>query len=30
MFGEHPNGGMTQVDSCNIEFPKDEFASVGE
>ena len=30
MFGEHPNGGMTKVDSHNVEFLEDEFPSGGE
>jgi len=30
MFGEHPNGGMTKIDSHNVEFLEDEFSSVGE
>jgi len=30
MFGEHPNDGMTEVDSHNVEFLKDEFPSVGK
>ena len=28
MYGEHPNGGMTEIDPCNIDFPKDEFQSL--
>jgi len=30
MFSEHPNGGMTEIDSRNFDFLKDEFPSVGE
>ena len=30
MFGEHPNGGMTEVDSRSIDFLEDEFSSIGE
>jgi len=30
MFEEHPNGGMTEIDSCNVEFLWDEFPSIGE
>ena len=30
MYGEHPNGGMTKVDSCNVNFLKDELPNVGE
>jgi len=30
MFGEHINGGMAEVASCNIKFLKDEFPSVDE
>ena len=30
MYGEHPNGGMTEVDSRNVEFLEDEFPSIGE
>jgi len=30
MFGEHPNGSMTEVDSRNVTFLEDEFPSVGE
>ena len=29
-FGEHPNGGMTEVDSRNVDFLEDKFPSVGE
>jgi len=30
MYGEHPNGGLIEVDSCNVEFLEDEFSSIGE
>jgi len=30
MFGEHHNGGMTEIDSRNVEFLKNEFRSIGE
>jgi len=30
IYGEHPNGGMTKVDSRNVDFLKDEFLSIGE
>jgi len=30
MYGEHPNGGMTEVDLRNVNFPEDEFPSIGE
>jgi len=30
MFGEHPNGGMTEVDSCNVDFLEDEFPRIDE
>ena len=30
MYGEHPNGGMIEVDSRNVEFLEDEFPSIGE
>ena len=30
LYGEHPNGGMTEVDSRNVEFLQDEFPSNGE
>ena len=30
MFGEHPDGGMTEVDSYNVDFLKDEFLSIDE
>ena len=30
MYGEHSNGGMTEVDSRNVDFVKDAFLSIGE
>jgi len=30
MYGEHPNGGMAEVDSRNVEFLEEEFPSIGE
>ena len=30
MYGEHPNGPMTKVDSCNVNFLEDDFPSVDE
>jgi len=30
MCGEHPNGGMTEVDSHNVNFLEDKFLSIGE
>jgi len=30
MYGEHPNGGMTEVDSRNVDFLEDEFPSISE
>ena len=30
MYGEHPNGGMKEVDSRNVDFLEDEFPSIGE
>lgn len=30
MFGEHPNGGMTKIDSRYVEFLEDELPSVGK
>jgi len=30
MYGEHPNGGMTEVDSRNVDFLGDEFPCIGE
>ena len=30
MYGEHPNGGMTEIDSHNVDFFNDEFPTIGE
>jgi len=30
MYGEHPNGGMIEIESCNVDFLEDEFPSIGE
>jgi len=30
MYGEHPNGGMTEIESRNVDFLEDEFPSIGE
>jgi len=30
MYGEHPNGGMTEIESRNVDFLEDEFLSIGE
>jgi len=30
MYGEHPNGGMKEVDSKNVDFLEDAFPSIGE
>jgi len=30
MYGEHLNGGMTEVESRNVDFLEDEFLSIGE
>ena len=30
MFGEHPNGSMTEIDSRNVEFLDDEFPSINK
>ena len=28
--GEHPNGGMIEINSCNVDFIEDEFPIIGE
>ena len=28
MYGEHPNGGTTEIESRNVNFLEDEFPSV--
>ena len=30
MFGEHPNGGKTKVDSRDVDFIKNDFPSIGD
>ena len=30
MYDEHPNGGIMEIDSHNIEFLEDEFPSIGK
>ena len=30
MFGEHPDGGKTEVDSRNINFIENDFPSIGD
>ena len=30
MYGEHPNGGMTEIESRNIDFIKTDFPSIGD
>jgi len=30
MYREHPNGGMTEIESRNVDFLEDEFSSIGE
>ena len=30
MYREHPNGGVTEIESHNVDFLEDEFPSVGE
>jgi len=30
MYGEHPNGGMREIDSRNVDFLEDEFPTIGE
>ena len=30
MYREHPNGGMTEIESRNVHFLEDEFPSIGE
>ena len=30
MYGKHPNGGMTEIDSRNVDFLEDEFPTIGE
>jgi len=30
MYKEHSNGGMIEIEPCNVSFLKDEFPSIGE
>ena len=30
MYGEHSNGGMTEIESCDIDFIKTDFSSIGD
>jgi len=30
MCGKYPNGGMMEINYCNVNFLRDEFASIGE
>ena len=30
MYGEHPNGGMIEIESRNVDFLEDEFPRIGE
>ena len=30
MYREHPHGGMTEIESRNVDFLEDEFPSIGE
>ena len=30
MYGEQPNGDMTEIEFCNVDFLEDEYPSVGE
>jgi len=30
MYGEHPNGGMTEIESHNVDFLEDKFPRIGE
>ena len=30
MYGEHSNGGMTEIESCDINFVEDDFPSISE
>ena len=29
LFGEHPDGGKTEVDSCDVDFIENDFPSIG-
>jgi len=30
MYGEHPDGGMTEINSHKVDFLEDEFPTIGE
>ena len=30
MYGKYPNGGMKEIESCNVDFFKNKFLSIGE
>ena len=30
MYDEHPNDGMTEIDSRNVDFLEDEFPTISE
>ena len=30
MYGEHPDGGMTEIESRNVDFLENDFPSIGE
>jgi hypothetical protein len=30
MHGEHPNGGMTEIESCDIDFIETDFPNIGD
>ena len=30
MYDEHPNGGMTEIESCDIDFIETYFPSIGD
>ena len=30
MYGEHPNGGMTEIESRDIDFIETDFPSIGD
>ena len=30
IYGDHPDGGLTEIESCDIVFLKDDYPSIGE
>ncbi|KAK2970909.1 hypothetical protein RJ640_012523 [Escallonia rubra] len=30
MYGEHPNGGRTEIESCDVDFIESDFPSIGD